>query len=107
MARLERKDGLIEVAGEGAQWLAAAYLERRKEQIVTLRRALDARDFEALWIAGHRMHGSGAPHGVPRISELGAALEISAFQRDIPRIAADIDRLESFLRQVEVVTAGD
>ena len=104
-------------AARGEQWVieldaasdssrVADYLERRRAQLATLRSALEAGDFEALWLAAHRMHGAGGAYGVPRISELGAALEVSSFQRDVPRIRTDLDRLEAYLACVAIVT-GD
>jgi HPt (histidine-containing phosphotransfer) domain-containing protein len=94
---------LIEVDGPGEQSLVAGYLARRREQIPVLRLALHTGDFEALWIAGHHMHGAGGSYGVPRISELGAALEVSAFERDVRRIGERINELETYLDRVAIV----
>jgi signal transduction histidine kinase/HPt (histidine-containing phosphotransfer) domain-containing protein len=58
--------------------LLPEYLERRYEDVATLNRALREHDFEVVQTLGHRMKGSGASYGLPRVSEIGAALEIAA-----------------------------
>jgi histidine phosphotransfer protein HptB len=83
--------------------LASAYLDRRRAQLSSLRGALERGDFEALWFAAHRMHGAGGSYGVPRISEIGAALEISAFEKDAPRVRDSLDQLETYLARVQLV----
>jgi HPt (histidine-containing phosphotransfer) domain-containing protein len=83
--------------------LASAYLDRRRAQLSQLRGALERGDFEALWFAAHRMHGAGGAYGVQRISEIGAALEISAFEKDGPRVREGLDQLENFLARVQLV----
>jgi HPt (histidine-containing phosphotransfer) domain-containing protein len=93
----------IELADAMLRSLAIRYLERRRLELETLRGALAAADFEALWIAGHQMHGAGGAFGVMRISELGAALEFSAFDRNVAAIEDRLDELEAFLARVEVV----
>jgi HPt (histidine-containing phosphotransfer) domain-containing protein len=96
---------LIEVEDPGRKALVTGYLERRRAQLAVLHGALAGSDFEALWIAGHRMHGAGGSYGLPRISELGAALELAAFERDVPGIRASLDQLGAFLERVAIVTA--
>jgi len=83
--------------------LTERYLEQRRLELVELRQALEKGDFEALWIAGHHMHGAGGSFGVEKISRLGAALEFSAFERDQLRVAEHLDQLDAFLARVEVV----
>ena len=82
--------------------LATRYLEQRRLAMADLRRALAAADYETLWIAGHHMHGAGGSFGVERISELGAALEFSAFERDQHGVSERLNELETFLTRVEL-----
>ena len=57
--------------------LLPAYLERRAEDVEALHSALAAHDYKSVRTLGHRMKGSGASYGLPRVSEIGAALEIA------------------------------
>jgi HPt (histidine-containing phosphotransfer) domain-containing protein len=82
--------------------LATRYVEQRRLAMADLRRALAAGDYEALWIAGHRMHGAGGSFGVERISQLGAALEFSAFERDQHAVSERLTELETFLERVQL-----
>jgi HPt (histidine-containing phosphotransfer) domain-containing protein len=83
--------------------LTERYLEQRRLELVELRAALARGDFEALWIAGHHMHGAGGSFGVEKISRLGAGLEFSAFARDPLRVVEHLDQLDAFLARIEVV----
>ena len=93
----------IELADATLRTLANRYVERRREELSTLRAALAAADFETLWIAGHHMHGAGGAFGVARISELGAALEFSAFDRNVAALEEGLNSLEAFLAHVRIV----
>lgn len=94
---------VVEVEDAELKEQASRYLQQRRVALAGLRRALESGDFETLWIAGHHMHGAGGAFGVPRISELGAALEYSAWDRDAARVTEQLDQLEIFLEHVELV----
>lgn len=96
-------DWTVELTDPTVRTLAIRYLEKRRDELKKLRDAFAAADFETLWIAGHQMHGAGGAFGVARISELGAALEFSAFDRDVAGLAARLDELETFLAHVRIV----
>jgi|RhiMethySRZTD1v2_1073278.scaffolds.fasta_scaffold223316_3 HPt (histidine-containing phosphotransfer) domain-containing protein len=80
--------------------LADGYLERRRLAMDGLKRALATADYETLWIEGHHMRGAGGSFGVDRISELGAEIELSAWERDGAGVAEKLKELEDFLAQV-------
>lgn len=82
--------------------LADDYLEKRRLAIGGLKRALAAGDFETLWIEGHHMRGAGGSFGFDRISELGAAIELGAWERDREGVEARLEELETFLARVEL-----
>jgi HPt (histidine-containing phosphotransfer) domain-containing protein len=105
-------DGVMAAGGE--EWVVAVddaelkeqavrYLEQRRLALADLRRALASGDYDTLWIAGHHMHGAGGSFGVQRITQLGAALEYSAWDRDPTRVAEQLNQLETFLENVELV----
>jgi hypothetical protein len=104
VAAPEENDGCtIELADAGLRTLTIRYVESRRLELKTLRAALEAADFETLWVAGHHMHGAGGAFGVTRISELGAALEFSAFGRDVAALGERLNELEAFLARLRIV----
>ena len=96
-------DWVVVLEDAEARTLATRYLAQRRLALTDLKRALAAGDYETLWIAGHHMHGAGGSYGVERISQLGAALEFSAFARDPSAVGERLDELETFLERVELV----
>jgi CheY-like chemotaxis protein len=73
--------------------LAPEYLNHRRVDIVAIRSALEKSDFAAIRSLGHKMSGTGAGYGFPRISEIGAALELAAASQDSSAIRAQLDAL--------------
>ena len=89
------------IGDEETRALADGYLERRRLAMDGLKQALATGDFETLWIEGHHMHGAGGSFGVDRISELGAAIELSAWERDGAGLEEKLKELEDFLARDE------
>lgn len=98
-----KSDNSIEVADPFARRLLARYLERRKDDLATLRAALSQNDFSNIERTGHNLFGSGGAYGLEPISDLGADLELAAQSKDRKRIASIVDALEAFVEQVTVI----
>src|SRR5262245_53299348 len=96
------KAASIAIGDEELKALAGDYLQKRRLAMEGLKRALATGDFETLWIEGHHMRGAGGSFGVARISELGAAIEIGAWERDGAGVEERLKELEDFLAQVEL-----
>jgi PAS domain S-box-containing protein len=75
--------------------MAPAYLDQRREDVRTIRSALESSDFAAIRSLGHKMSGTGAGYGFPRISEIGAALEAAAGSKDASAVRAQVDALSA------------
>jgi CheY-like chemotaxis protein/HPt (histidine-containing phosphotransfer) domain-containing protein len=73
--------------------LLPEYLQRRRDDVAALRTALAARDFTQIASLGHRMAGSGATFGLPRVTELGAEMEQAGNARDPLLAGAAIEGL--------------
>ncbi len=86
-----------------ARQLMARYLERRGDDVQALRSALASGDFEIIQNKGHNLYGSGSAYGLDRISELGAALEKTARNKNSDALGELIQQLEAFIRNVRVV----
>jgi HPt (histidine-containing phosphotransfer) domain-containing protein len=82
--------------------LLPRYLERRREDLALLHEALDGGSLDVAVVVGHRMRGSGTAYGIPRITELGTALEKAARSQDIDAVREQAQQLESFLARVRL-----
>lgn len=92
----------VDIADPFARKLMAQYLSHRQEDILNLRDAVAADDFEAVRLTGHNMHGSGSAYGLDRISELGKALETAAIDHEAGEISRLITALESYVRALHI-----
>jgi signal transduction histidine kinase/DNA-binding response OmpR family regulator len=95
--------GRVQVAME--PWLKAiipGYLEKRRSDIPRLRSALLLEDYAVIRTLGHQMAGTGKSYGFEPITEVGHELEKAADENDAKRIEEAIDRLDRYLRNVEV-----
>ncbi len=98
-----RANGKITVSIE--PWLKAvvpAYLEKRRSDIPVLRSALDQGDFATVRTLGHQMAGTGGGYGFDGITEIGAALEHAALASDMAAMKAQVEALDTYLRNVEL-----
>ena len=96
-------DKILVRVDERLRALAPDYLERRRENVRAIGTALERSDFEAIRDLGHKMTGTGAGYGFPRISEIGAAIEAGARARDAAGIRSSVAELARYLDQVELV----
>jgi PAS domain S-box-containing protein len=55
-----------------------AFLQHRRQDVVTMRNALAGGDFGTVERLGHDMRGAGASFGFPEITDIGAGLEFEA-----------------------------
>lgn len=84
--------------------LVPGFLESRRDELQLCRQALEAGEFPRIQSSAHRMKGTGRGYGFDEISRIGAALEDSAYRRDGAAVARLLDQLDSYLRQVTVVS---
>ena len=83
--------------------LIPGYLAHRKTDIAAIREALDKNDLDAVRILGHSMKGSGGGYGFQTITDIGKMLEKNAQEGLNDGIRVQIEGLEEYLRQIEVV----
>ncbi len=83
--------------------LIPGYLAHRKMDIAAIREALDKNDLDTVRILGHSMKGSGVGYGFQTITDIGGVLEKAAQEGLNDRIRVQIERLEEYLRQIEIV----
>jgi HPt (histidine-containing phosphotransfer) domain-containing protein len=78
------------------------YLANRRADVRSLRIALAAEDFATVATLGHRMKGSGASFGLPRVSKLGQRLEDAGQHENeskARKATEELDRLIDSLAQ--------
>lgn len=83
--------------------LIPGFLQNRREDVLTMRAALDEGDFESVRRLGHGMRGSGGGYGFQAITDIGLALEMAAERSDSAAAQKWLGELASYLDRVEVI----
>jgi HPt (histidine-containing phosphotransfer) domain-containing protein len=83
--------------------LIPVFFQNRQKEILTLRAALAAGDFEQLRQLGHRMKGVGTSYGFAPVSDIGKRVENGARAGDKTAIDACIGEYADYLSKVQVV----
>ncbi len=83
--------------------LIPEFLENKERDVYAIAAALTQRDYETIRVLGHSMKGSGGGYGFDAITEIGAALERAALNRQDEEIRRWTDELEDYLGRVQVV----
>jgi len=94
---------IIVIADEDFRDLIPGYLENRRKDITEILAALDHSDFETIRFLGHKMKGSGGGYGFDGITEIGGACEEAAKQSGAREVREQVNRLQAYLENVEVV----
>jgi signal transduction histidine kinase/CheY-like chemotaxis protein len=81
--------------------LAPRYLKNVEKDLKALGAAEIAEDYPTLQRIGHNLNGTGGSFGFPRITELGAAIERAAKEREMDGIHGPILELTKYLEQVQ------
>jgi CheY-like chemotaxis protein len=83
--------------------LVPEYLANRRADLDALRMHIENGAWDRIKAIGHKMKGTGRGYGMPRISEIGRALEGAGADRDTGRARAGADALEAFLERVNAL----
>ena len=90
-------------ADERLRAVVPGYLESRRRDVETIVAALGRSDFASIAALGHKMHGTGASYGFPPVTELGAALEQAAGEKDAAAVREHAAGLSRYLARVTVI----
>ncbi len=96
-------DHALTIADPFARRLVIQYLDRRENDLRTLRADHADGDYKSIERKGHNLYGSGSAYGLDRISELGSELELAAKKCNGQYIEELIDTLKTFIRNVRVI----
>ncbi len=102
MTDKKRKEYRVTVTDPYARELLPGYLARRKAQILVMRDALEAGDFERVQRAGHAMYGSGAAYGLDQVSVIGDRLEQAALRKDRAAVDSLLGDLAHYLEHLRI-----
>jgi HPt (histidine-containing phosphotransfer) domain-containing protein len=83
--------------------LIPGYLDNRKKDIAAIHEAVEKKDLDTVRILGHSMKGSGGGYGFQTITDIGMLLEKAAQEGRNDGIRVQVERLEGYLRQIEIV----
>lgn len=78
------------------------YLEIRSEELGQLEQAIASGDAEATRLLGHRLKGTGTSYGFPKLTELGAAIEIAGREGEISQAAQLAALVRDYLENMEI-----
>jgi CheY-like chemotaxis protein len=96
-------EGKIVIPVDGALAdLVPNYLESRRKDLGSIRRALGQENYEATRVLGRSMKGSGEGYGFAFISAVGQAIEAAAQEGDGQEIQRRIDELDNYLKRLEI-----
>lgn len=82
--------------------LIPGFMERRRQDVSTLRDWLASGEMEKIRICGHSMKGNGGGYGFDEISTIGSDIEQAAIAGETDRISELTDRLEKYLENVVI-----
>ncbi len=82
--------------------LIPGFMQRRREDVASIRASLSAGDLDKVRITGHSMKGTGGGYGFEELSQIGSELEKAAQAGDADAISSLVVRLEEYLDKVVV-----
>ena len=80
----------------------AGFLSRCRGSIGNLSAALEQGEFDAVRVFGHRLKGTGGAYGVPKLTEIGKAVERAAVDKNSGELRLLAGEVEAYLSQLEV-----
>lgn len=83
--------------------LIPGFLENRHKDVKAIQEALEQGNYETIRVLGHTMKGAGGGYGFDTITDIGAALEQSAKDKNTDEIRKWVENLSTYLHGVEVI----
>lgn len=80
-----------------------AFLEHRKEDLITIAKLLETNDFQSVQRLGHQMKGAGEGYGFDGITKIGADLEARAKEADAGGVRKALEDLGDYLRRLVIL----
>jgi HPt (histidine-containing phosphotransfer) domain-containing protein len=99
----QRSEKIIVHVDPELEDLIPGYLANRKNDIAAIHAALEKKDLDMIRILGHSMKGSGGGYGFETITDIGMLIEKAAKEGRNDDMHLQMNRLEDYLRRVEIV----
>lgn len=81
--------------------LRPKFVQNRHADVLALRTAVGAGNFERIRIIGHRIKGLAGSYGLHAIGVIGGAIEQAALDRRLDRVTASVTELVEAIREAE------
>jgi len=98
-----REKVLIRAPQGLSRQMVVDFIERYRTSLPNLRDALDRSDYAQAKVFGHRLSGTGGAYGMPVLTELGAAIEDAAAQKNKSELEAQTEMFAAYLSRLEVL----
>ncbi len=85
--------------------LAPNYLANRIRDIALLKDALTRKDLEFISTLCHKTKGTAGGYGFAEVSQMAKRLENAAKSGDLELLAAEIEAMDDYLRNIEIIQA--
>ncbi len=85
--------------------LIPGFLQARHDDVAVIGASLEKGDWNAMYIAGHSMKGSGGGYGFDEITAIGAAIETAAKAKDAAGVKHGVARLSDYLQRIDITYA--
>lgn len=82
--------------------LIPGFLRTRREDVAAITAAVEAGNWDAVYILGHGMKGSGGGYGFDEISAIGAVIETAAKAKDAAAVKTGAARLADYLGRIDI-----
>jgi hypothetical protein len=79
------------------------FLAGKQNDIQIFLQFLKEKNFEKIGMEGHKMKGEGMGYGFDLISDVGAALESLAQEKNIEGIKSELDKLNLYISSLNIV----
>jgi len=99
------QEELVAYIDEELMSIIPDYFARRNDDIRSIEKALEQKDYEVIRRLGHSMKGSGGGYGFDVITDIGLQLEQAAAEEKPEEIRSLIGTLSEFINTVRIVCA--
>jgi CheY-like chemotaxis protein len=100
---VQMEDPIVVTPDEEIRHLAPEFLDKRRDDLLSLTEALAQNDLARIQRLGQRLNGTGLSYGFDGLSEIGSALEHAARIGDLEELQRRIGLFSNYLQRVKVV----
>ena len=95
-------DKIKVIVDEDLEDIIDGYIENRKKEVPKLNSFLENSDFDSIQSIGHNLSGNARSYGLLDLEKIGEELENAAKSKDAAIIKNLIDKIDTYLSQIEL-----